>query len=191
MMKRMLTVLVLLLLCIACVAEEADLPALARSRGFEVEASAGDGGLPRCDFAVTGASAVMTWTDASHRYSVTGSSAELSGFYLDVLAMGGWERCSYVANGEALLSYGTDSALRCDTLEAYADQVRAILGMVTFANTLMGVTGDYVLNTRSKKFHYPDCSGIRDMNPRNREDFTGARNEVIAMGYSPCGICKP
>jgi len=190
-MKRMLAVLMLLLLCFACAAEEADLPALARSRGFEVEATADDGGLPRCDFAVTGAAAAMTWTDAAHRYSVTGSSAALSGLYLDALAMGGWERCSYMANGDAMLSYGTDSARRCDTLEAYADQVRRTLGLTAFANTLMGITRDYVLNKRSKKFHYPDCSGIRDMSPRNREDFTGTRDEVIAMGYSPCGICKP
>ena len=58
-------------------------------------------------------------------------------------------------------------------------------------NSLSGVAQAYVLNQRTKKFHHPDCSGIRDMNPKNREDFTGTRDEVLAMGYSPCGICKP
>ena len=50
---------------------------------------------------------------------------------------------------------------------------------------------DYVLNKRSMKFHYPDCSGVATMSEKNREDFVGTRDEAIAMGYSPCGTCKP
>ena len=49
----------------------------------------------------------------------------------------------------------------------------------------------YVLNTNSHKFHYPDCSSVSDMNPKNRKDFSGTRDEVIAMGYQPCKRCKP
>jgi len=190
-MKRLLTIALLLLICAACAAEGGDLPALARSRGFEAEASAIDGGLLRCDFAVTGTEAAMTWTDAVRQYAVKGNSVELSRLYLDALDLGGWENCVCTVNGEARVSYGADSAQRCDTLEAYASQVRTALGLTAFANNLMGLTGSYVLNKRSKKFHHPDCSGIRDMSPKNREDYTGTRDEVIAMGYSPCGICKP
>ena len=50
---------------------------------------------------------------------------------------------------------------------------------------------DYVLNTNSHKFHYPDCESVADMNPKNRLDFHGSREEVIAMGYVPCKRCKP
>lgn len=49
----------------------------------------------------------------------------------------------------------------------------------------------YVLNTSSKKFHYPDCSSVADMTAENRQDFTGSRDDLIAQGYSPCGRCKP
>ena len=49
----------------------------------------------------------------------------------------------------------------------------------------------YVLNTNSHKFHTPDCSSVADMNPKNRKDFFGTRDEVIAMGYQPCKRCKP
>ena len=49
---------------------------------------------------------------------------------------------------------------------------------------------DYVLNTNSHKFHYPDCDSVADMNPKNRKDFTGTREEVIAMGYDPCKRCR-
>lgn len=50
---------------------------------------------------------------------------------------------------------------------------------------------DYVLNTSSHKFHFPDCSGAANMSPDNRQDYTGTRDEVLSMGYDPCGICNP
>ena len=49
----------------------------------------------------------------------------------------------------------------------------------------------YVLNTSSKKFHLPDCSGVTSMSPENRQDYTGTRQSLIDQGYSPCGTCKP
>jgi len=50
---------------------------------------------------------------------------------------------------------------------------------------------DYVLNTNSRKFHYPTCPSVDDMKSSNRWDYSGTRDEVISMGYSPCGRCKP
>lgn len=50
---------------------------------------------------------------------------------------------------------------------------------------------DYVLNTSSKKFHLPSCSGVEDIKAENREDYHGDRKMLIAEGYSPCGRCKP
>ncbi len=53
------------------------------------------------------------------------------------------------------------------------------------------LSADYVLNTNSKKFHYPDCSSVGDMADKNRQYFSGTREEVIAMGYVPCKRCNP
>lgn len=50
---------------------------------------------------------------------------------------------------------------------------------------------EYVLNTSSKKFHRPDCSGVTSMSAANRQDYTGTRQSLIDQGYSPCGTCKP
>lgn len=50
---------------------------------------------------------------------------------------------------------------------------------------------EYVLNTSSHKFHYPDCSSVSQMSDANRQDFVGTREEVIAQGYEPCGNCNP
>ncbi len=50
---------------------------------------------------------------------------------------------------------------------------------------------EYVLNTNSHKFHYPDCSGVKDMSDKNKQIFKGSREEVIAQGYEPCERCNP
>ena len=50
---------------------------------------------------------------------------------------------------------------------------------------------DYILNTNTKKFHYPTCSSVNDMKEKNKQEFFGTRDEAIANGYSPCGRCKP
>lgn len=50
---------------------------------------------------------------------------------------------------------------------------------------------DYILNVKNKKFHKPDCSAASDISSANKQDFSGTRDQLIARGYSPCGICKP
>ena len=50
---------------------------------------------------------------------------------------------------------------------------------------------DYILNVKNKKFHKPDCSATSNISSANKQDFTGTRDQLIAKGYSPCGICKP
>jgi len=50
---------------------------------------------------------------------------------------------------------------------------------------------DYVLNTNTKKFHYPSCRSVKEMSEKNKSFYTGTRDEVIAMGYDPCGNCHP
>lgn len=49
----------------------------------------------------------------------------------------------------------------------------------------------YVLNTNTKKFHYPYCSSVSDMKLTNREDFYGTREEAISAGYKACKRCNP
>ena len=51
--------------------------------------------------------------------------------------------------------------------------------------------GTYILNTNTKKFHYPDGSSVNDTKEKNKEVFIGNREELIEIGYLPCGRCKP
>ena len=50
---------------------------------------------------------------------------------------------------------------------------------------------EYVLNNNTKKFHYPDCGSVKTIKDKNREEYTGTREELIGRGYSPCGRCHP
>ncbi len=49
----------------------------------------------------------------------------------------------------------------------------------------------YVLNTKTKKFHLPDCPSVEDMTPGNRQDVQDTREDLIQMGYAPCKRCNP
>ena len=49
----------------------------------------------------------------------------------------------------------------------------------------------YIINTSSGKFHDPGCSGVSSMSEKNKETYTGSREDLIAMGYEPCGQCQP
>lgn len=49
----------------------------------------------------------------------------------------------------------------------------------------------YILNTNTHKFHLPGCSSVGDMKEKNKQEFSGTRDEAIAAGYQPCGRCHP
>ncbi len=56
--------------------------------------------------------------------------------------------------------------------------------------TTAGKTG-YVLNTSSKKFHFPSCSSVSKIKAENKQTSSAPRDTLIADGYSPCGSCNP
>lgn len=49
----------------------------------------------------------------------------------------------------------------------------------------------YVLNTNTMKFHKPSCRFAGQIKPKNRQETAESREDVVARGYSPCGICHP
>lgn len=49
----------------------------------------------------------------------------------------------------------------------------------------------YVLNTRTKKFHNTGCSSVNRMSASNKEYTSLSRTEIINKGYSPCKNCNP
>jgi len=53
------------------------------------------------------------------------------------------------------------------------------------------VSGDYILNTNTQKFHYPSCHSVDDMKEKNKQSSSLSRDEIIEQGYSPCRNCHP
>ena len=49
----------------------------------------------------------------------------------------------------------------------------------------------YVINTSTNKFHKSSCGSAKTIKDSNRWEYVGTRDEVIGMGYAPCGKCKP
>lgn len=49
----------------------------------------------------------------------------------------------------------------------------------------------YVLNTNTKKFHYPSCGSAGRIAAKNYAESNESRDSLIARGYSPCGNCDP
>lgn len=68
--------------------------------------------------------------------------------------------------------------------------VKAKSGSTVTNSTSSGKT-TYVLNTNTKKFHYPSCSSVDQMKDKNKKNVTCSRDEVIEMGYEPCKRCNP
>lgn len=75
------------------------------------------------------------------------------------------------------------------TTEATIDETTTIT--TTELETTEEYKTTYILNTNTHKFHHSGCSQINKMNEENKDTYEGTRDEVINMGYSPCGKCNP
>lgn len=64
-------------------------------------------------------------------------------------------------------------------------------GIVTTKEQAEQAARLYVVNRRSRVFHYPSCEGVGSMSEANREERTATRSELVAEGYTPCGYCEP
>ena len=49
----------------------------------------------------------------------------------------------------------------------------------------------FVINVSSGKFHEETCSGAISMSDKNKLVYIGFYEDLVAAGYSPCGICDP
>jgi len=54
-----------------------------------------------------------------------------------------------------------------------------------------GVWRPYIANVRSGVFHEATCGSATSMSSNNRREYYVSREEMIGMGYKPCGNCEP
>lgn len=50
-------------------------------------------------------------------------------------------------------------------------------------------TGTYILNTNTKKIHYPGCSSVKRMKDKNKESYSGSLDALLSSGYTKCKNC--
>ncbi len=48
----------------------------------------------------------------------------------------------------------------------------------------------YILNTSSKKVHIPTCGSVSTMSDKNKQEYNGTLEDILAKGYQKCGACK-
>ncbi|MBE6711964.1 MAG: hypothetical protein E7580_00425 [Ruminococcaceae bacterium] len=56
-------------------------------------------------------------------------------------------------------------------------------------NSSNGEKGKFVLNVNTKKIHKPDCSSVKDMSSKNRQDYEGSLDPILAQGFEKCKSC--
>lgn len=193
-MKKTLALMLSIMCLLSTIgrAEKLDPLALVRRWGLEPTVSAGDDSSLFCCFSVLEEQqASVEWSNGKDRFEVQADASILARIYLLMLEGTDWDLALAAVNGVPLLSYGTDSPERFETLEQYAAQIRASFGLPADDDTAPEDVHTYVLNKKSRRFHLPDCPGIANMSDKNREEYTGTREELIDLGYRPCGTCDP
>lgn len=95
-------------------------------------------------------------------------------------------------SGESTQNSSTPKTTQSQDIPKQTDDstvVQEAQGEEINVQTPVGIT--YVLNKNTKKFHMPSCSSVDTIKPKNREDTTMSRDEVIGAGYVPCKRCNP
>lgn len=94
-------------------------------------------------------------------------------------------------DGDEVAAGAADTTGTSGTADTAGSAAQASSGGETAADGTADVTGEYVLNTNTKKFHRSSCSSVAQMSPENKAAFSGSREELIAAGYDPCKRCNP
>lgn len=97
------------------------------------------------------------------------------------------------ADNDAIMTAGTSNGSKnaSESEEVKTETESAAANIKeTEAQTVSEET-TYILNTNTKKFHYPSCSSVKQMAEKNKKEYIGTREEVINQGYDPCKRCKP
>ncbi len=81
-----------------------------------------------------------------------------------------------------------------EKLSIKCEKTDGVSGEVTLSPDVTATVTEqnrWVLNTSSKKIHKPDCSGAEKIGEENKEISDKSIEELLAQGYTACGICKP
>ncbi|MGI6206245.1 MAG: DNA/RNA non-specific endonuclease [Anaerovoracaceae bacterium] len=89
------------------------------------------------------------------------------------------------------IDYATGDSYASGTSDSESGTTNSASGAASSSSSQDAAVSEYVLNTNTKKFHRPDCSAVSSMNPENKVTVSESRDQIIAEGYEPCGLCNP
>ncbi len=89
------------------------------------------------------------------------------------------------------ISDGAEIAWNCKPTENWSPGVLIQEAIMETEGVLSSEKVKYILNTNSMKFHRTDCESAAKIREHNREKTDATREELMMLGYSACGFCKP
>lgn len=196
MMKRWTAALVALMLVMSFALAEGMGPVNSRvsQMGLKPITAKNKTRLAGCWFTEDSAGDTLQWSDTDTTYTVTGKSGKgLKPLYAELLGLYAWDTCAYTINGKVQFAFNAPemkAAKNYKTLRNYARYVGEYIARNS-AQTVSKRKEGYVINLARKRFHRPDCPSVQRIKEGNREDFTGDRDALIGMGYTPCKKCNP
>ena len=112
--------------------------------------------------------------------------------------------CVYAHNVQPgiVINYATGESFAEKAVEGSPPAARTISDMTVEeihpeeASRLSAAQNDsesiyYILNKNTKRFHLPSCPSAQETKDKNKESYSGSREELIERGYVPCGRCNP
>ena len=89
------------------------------------------------------------------------------------------------------IDYSDGESHRLDEAETSTASVTEIQTEAVTASIASSAPDTYILNTNTHRFHFPSCQSAKSIKEKNRLEYSGTREEIIAQGYAPCSQCKP
>lgn len=87
--------------------------------------------------------------------------------------------------------YNVQPGVAIDYATGDNQTVTSFSASVTSTSSDVSDKKTYIVNTKTKKFHNPDCDGVKKMSSSNKKKYKGTRDSLISNGYSPCQKCNP
>lgn len=92
------------------------------------------------------------------------------------------------ANADTFGGIGDNST---ETQPTQPEQTEPTESVATEPPETGGAVISYILNINSYVFHCPDCVSVSKMSDKNKQEYTGTREELIEQGFKPCANCDP
>lgn len=105
-----------------------------------------------------------------------------------IMILPAYTESEYIVNDRPLTELSIEELYALE--DALTSAIEKVFAMESSKSPSGEVLGPFVINARTKKFHYPYCFSALQIGQDRRFEVS-TPSELIARGYKPCGQCKP